>query len=58
MKHRRLRHARTLNKEIREKQLLKALRGRPSLKESFAKQGEIIINDDSIKIRKTEGEAT
>ena len=28
------------------------------LKESFAKQGEIIINNDSIKIPKTQGEAT
>ncbi len=58
LKHRRLRHARTSNKETREKQLLKAVRGRPSLKESFVKQGEIIINDDSIKTRKTESEST
>ena len=44
VKHRKLRHVKTQDENIRTRQLLKAVRGRPSLKESFAKQGKNILD--------------
>ena len=42
MKHRKLKHVKTKDENLRTRQLLKAVRGRPSLKESFQKQGKSI----------------
>ena len=42
MKHRKLKHVKTKDEILRTRQLLKAVRGRPSLKESFQKQGKAI----------------
>ena len=48
-KHRKLRHFKTQEEDIRVRQLLKTSRGRPSLKESFEKQ-EKVLNDASNEI--------
>ena len=45
VKHRKLRHVKTQDEDIRTRQLLKAVRGRPSLKETFAKQGKTLSNE-------------
>ena len=44
MKHRKLKHIKTQDENLRTRQLLKAVRGRPSLKESFQKQGKSIYD--------------
>ena len=48
-KHRKLRHFKTQEEDLRVRQLLKTSRGRPSLKESFEKQ-EKVLNDASNEI--------
>ena len=60
MKHRKLKHLKTKDENLRTCQLLKAVRGRPSLKESFQKQGKSIydiISDADKDIDDTETKA-